>query len=371
MKKVPIVIASILKPTDDPRSFERFGISMAKTNKYDINIIGFGTKNNSDVPNISFHPLGDFPRLSFQRVMAKYRILKLLFELKPKLLILGTHELLTIGVLYKIMSKTVLVYDVRENYYRNLVYQSVFPKVIKHLLAIWVRLKEKILAQFLWNFILAETGYDKEFKFHKKKNFTVIQNKLYYESNDKAPKNRAWHKLVFTGNLSENSGVITAIQLTKLLHAIDQRITLLIVGYSPSAGFSEALNKSIHNHDFIQLIGGDSIVDHQEIIQYINESGTAIVSYQINPSNKNCIPTKVFEYIGLHIPIIADPSASWTSYADAFNLAIPFDFKSTSKSSLQTLLLTLKEERHPHHTRKVLWKTEETKLLAFIDEIIS
>jgi hypothetical protein len=35
------VLTSILKPVDDTRMFEKFGVSLGQTNKYDVNIIGF------------------------------------------------------------------------------------------------------------------------------------------------------------------------------------------------------------------------------------------------------------------------------------------------------------------------------------------
>jgi hypothetical protein len=45
MKKTKVVIASILKPIDDSRMYEKFGLSLEQANEYEINIIGFASKN--------------------------------------------------------------------------------------------------------------------------------------------------------------------------------------------------------------------------------------------------------------------------------------------------------------------------------------
>lgn len=42
--KIKILIASVLKPADDVRSYSKIGQSLAQTNKYEVNIIGFDSK---------------------------------------------------------------------------------------------------------------------------------------------------------------------------------------------------------------------------------------------------------------------------------------------------------------------------------------
>ncbi len=370
MKKIQVVIASTLKPVDDPRAYKRFGLSMAKTNKYAINIIGFGTKNKSSHPDIIFHPSGLFSRLSIKRVLLQWKILRKVINLKPKILIIQTHELIIPAIVFKITYPGKVIYDVRENYYRNLIYQNVFPPVIKHLLALWIRLKEKVCSSFFDGFFLAENGYQNEFSFHSKKSFQVIENKVKLNAN--ITKNNSGNfDFIFTGNLSENSGVLKAIEISSEIKKHIPESTLKIVGHSPSNNFLETLKSTIKNRDDIKLIGGNNIVPHEEVLTEITNSKIGLVTYQVNPSNENCIPTKVYEYLALGLPFISEQETTWTKLAQQTNLVLPLNFENFNPSEVAERLKNLSNPKKSIDNKQFTWESEEQKLMSFLEQIIS
>ena len=83
MTKKVISIVSVLKPVDDTRNYEKIATSIGNTNKYDINIIGFTSKNAKPHDSIIFHSLGTFPRLSWSRVYAPFKVYKYYLKVKP------------------------------------------------------------------------------------------------------------------------------------------------------------------------------------------------------------------------------------------------------------------------------------------------
>ena len=92
-----IVIASVLKPVDDTRMSEKIGCSLAEAG-HEVHICGFSTlaKNQSKA---FWHPLSHFSRISLQRLMAPFVLYRKIKELKPELLIITTHALLTVALL--------------------------------------------------------------------------------------------------------------------------------------------------------------------------------------------------------------------------------------------------------------------------------
>src|SRR5687768_5179462 len=92
-KKSTIVIASVLKPIDDSRMYEKIGLSLACTGQYDVHIIGCESSaiQNSKAKQ---HPIKKFRRVSLGRLMAPWRILFKTLSLKPDVFIIATHELL-------------------------------------------------------------------------------------------------------------------------------------------------------------------------------------------------------------------------------------------------------------------------------------
>ena len=135
MKK-KIVIASVLKPIDDVRAYWKLSQSIAKTNKYEVNIIGNVSKKEPSYENIKFH---SHPIRGSQWIKRWFLRLKIMFKvlrIKPDILIITTHELITVSLLARLLIHCKVVYDVQENYYLNLI--GINPNTLKK---IWVKLK--------------------------------------------------------------------------------------------------------------------------------------------------------------------------------------------------------------------------------------
>ena len=90
-----IVIASTLKPVIDPRAYEKIGRSLAKTGKYSVHIIGALPSTSTPYKWTNLYPYkSKLPRFLMPWVVF-YRALKI----KPKILVIATHELIFVGFL--------------------------------------------------------------------------------------------------------------------------------------------------------------------------------------------------------------------------------------------------------------------------------
>ena len=161
-KKTPhrTVISTVLKSITDIRSYQKIGKSIAKN--YDTAIYLIGQKDVSDTtitkPFTAYKPYS-FHRKSWRRFFFSFIYFKNLLNIKPKLIIVCTHELLFPSLVYKLFFKSKLIYDVQEDYFKNCLYSNVFPKPFSIFLAYYVRLKEKIVSQWISYFLLAEKIY--------------------------------------------------------------------------------------------------------------------------------------------------------------------------------------------------------------------
>ena len=259
-KKRRIVLASILKPVDDTRMFDKMGTSLAQSGDYEVFIVGYPSSSNPSEPGIQFITLTPFKRLSFQRWGAQWQVFRKVWRLKPSFLIFTTHELIFPAILLKILINTTLVYDVRENYYRNILMSGSFSRFISWPLALLVRFQEKLFAPSIDHFFLAEKAYENEFKFHRG-GWTVIENKAqvprlprHYDS-VKIP---GAIRLLFSGTLAESTGVFRAIALAKELHLLNPSISLTIIGHASLKADRERIHQEINSCPFIDLIGGDT-----------------------------------------------------------------------------------------------------------------
>ena len=369
MEKIKLAIASILKPIDDTRMYEKFGLSLDQTNKYDINIIGFASKNIPGNQSINFFPLSPFPRLSFKRFIAPWRVGHFILKVKPSIIIVNTHELLIVISLYKILFGAKIIYDIQENYVKNILYTTAFPKLARPFIAGWVRLKEWLTRPFIKGYIIAEKPYQQELDFIKNSTLLlenkykpIIPIKKEKETDD------TQIKLLYSGTIATSYGVFDAINLAEKLHALEPRINLTIIGYCANRKDLLRLREKIQGSEFIRLIGGDYLVPHQEIVHEITQADFGLVLNQRNKSTDQKLPTRLFEYSAHHLPMLICENPLWTAFCDEFNAAItlnPSDF------DVATILEKMKNTSFYDrgNTDSSLWESEEHKLISLINSL--
>lgn len=301
-----IVIASVLKPVDESRMFEKIGLSLANTGQFEVHILAYPSTSPPETPeNIFLHPHATpFHRISWLRILSPLKIARKIISLRPEIVILTTHELVWIGFICKLFLQCKIIYDVQENYLRNILYTKSFPFLIKPFIAGWVRIKEFLSRLFVSHYILAEKGYARELSFAKPS--IILQNKLPKAIADAFSKISfsGFSNLIFSGTLSETTGVYKAIDIVKNLHTIDPLFSLTIIGYSPLAADFNKLQQLTGTYTFIRFLGKQQPVTHNAILDEIKRADFGIIYYPDNKSTVCSISTKLYEYLGLSLPIL-------------------------------------------------------------------
>ena len=302
MKKRRIVIASVLKPVDDTRMLEKMALSLREVHNCEVIIMGQSTDNIPVHPGIEFIPFKIAGRFSIDRFLIPIKILINIFKVKPGILIVNTHELLIVSILSRILFGCIIVYDIRENYYRNIRFSETYPTKVRLPLSWWIRGKEKLAARLFHHVILAEISYATELEFIGNK-FTIIENKAI-PPRASSRTSSGVHKLLFTGTISKSTGVFEAITLATALHKEDSDIRLLIAGYCALPKIRAELLERIQDKPFIQLKGFYQLVPHQELITEIENADFGIMYYPPSPHTSGSVPTKLYEYMANQLPII-------------------------------------------------------------------
>lgn len=297
-------MASVLKPVDDTRMLEKIGATLENSGEFEVSIIGYPSRGSTAHSDIKFHPLKKFNRISLKRLIIPWIILRKINQVKPELIIINTPELLLVAILNRILFGRKIVYDILENYYRNILYTHGHPRLIRPLLALAIRALEWITSPFFHHYLLAEKGYHTELRFAKPQ--TILQNKLPESIASKfvGRRSKGFSRLIFSGTLASSTGVFEVIRLCKQLHAIDNSYSLTLIGYCALPHELLLIKKEIADAPFISLIGGDFLVPHNEILTEISQADIGVIVYPANPSTQSSIPTKLYEYIAIQLPIL-------------------------------------------------------------------
>lgn len=366
-----IVVASVLKPVIDTRLFEKLGLSLAQTNKYEVNIIGFWSKNIPEIPSVKFHPIFNFRRGSIRRLAASWKYYNILVKVKPDIIIVSTAELLPVSILYKIIFGSKLCYDVQENYYRNIKYTPTYPRPIRAGLAWIVRTIEDAMAKWIDQYLLAEKCYTYERSFPIEKS-AIVLNKFRplrpVKSSrplSKLPKIR----FLYTGTISLNYGILKAIEFAKNISILYPDISLEIIGFSPDSALIKKVKEEIAGFSFICLKTGNSPVPHQEIIESFSKTDFALLPYQPDKSIENCFPTKIWEYMAHSLPIIIQNHEFWVNYCEKYQSCLPIDYNNYNPH--QIIKDILHKKYYPSGAPKdVFWHSEELTFIKAIERLL-
>lgn len=368
IKKRRIVLASVLKPVNDPRMFEKMGQSLSRL--YEVHIIGDSGTTRQDNASIVFHPLSYFKRISFGRLTAPLRILKKIITIKPDLLIICTHELLWMVLLARLFVHCRVIYDVQENYYRNIRSTNAFPSAIRFFIALYVRFKEKITVPLINFYLLAEGTYVEELSFVSRKKI-VIENKLKRIDLEPVPKKRDADgniHLLFSGTLAPTTGVFNAIDLASALYAAEPKIRLDIIGFSPLPEVYKKIKDDIRDKPFIQFHSSEKPVDHLKILHAIMSADFGIIAYPPNVATHNRIPTKLYEYMGYQLPILLIDHHAWVEICKPYSGAVVFD--PVHFDAKQVVSLMQSQKFYTTKPTEVFWENEETKLLETVANVL-
>ncbi|MBC6990049.1 glycosyltransferase [Hymenobacter sp. BT491] len=380
MASSPLLLASVLKPVDDTRMFEKFGRTLASRPDLAVHIAGRRAPYPRNAPsNLHTHELLDGSRLSWRRLAAQWRYWKLLRTLQPALVVVHAPELLPLTLLWQRFGRgRRFLYDVRENYALNILTQQVYPHLVRQVLAKLVRWAETKAARQAYKVILAERSYAEELPFALPERTVILENKYQPQPHEVAPQPKqrlpAPHEplhLLYSGTISELNGVLEALEFTRQLRTIWPGAHLTIVGFCQQPALLARLQAAIANAPgSVTLIGGDRLVPHADIISAIRRAHVGLLPYRPHPSTWRCLPTKLFEYVAHGLPVIIPDNTLWINYLQNDGIAVVCrDF--TSMEAVQDVAAALSKTRfYPHGIpADVLWQSEATKLWAIVDSL--
>jgi len=358
-----IVIASILKPLDDVRHFQKLGISLAKLPNVHVHILGREVTN--PIPetesNITFQAIFPSQGSLFQRLLAPWKLFKYLVKVKPEQVISCTNELLTVIILYKILFGIKIVYDIQENYAENIRNKTNLGSISKSIIATFIRSKETICAKFIDQFWLAEACYEQELPFVKAK-FIILENKsLFFRHREVISlRSNAIINLLFSGTIAKENGIFEAIELANALFKIDNRYRLTIVGCCHQPETATELEKLALTHKaFISLIHNTIPIEYRLIQENVLKADIGLICYQPQQNFQDKMPTKLYEYTTAGLPILLQNNPKWNRFCEDYKNAIPIDFQNFNPIKIhQSIQNTIFYPNGNNLAKEHIWEEE-------------
>jgi hypothetical protein len=363
-----IVIGSVLKPLDDVRHYHKLALSLAEMPQNELFILARAVPYPL-IPKketITFQSIISSQPNRWERWLAPWKFLLFILKVKPELVIVCTHELLIVIVLYRILFGSRIVYDIQENYAENVLQNASLSPILKGMVSRWIGVKERLCAPFVSQFWLAEACYAQELSFVRDESLVLENKSLFFRETGPITLASSPHiRLLFSGTVAEENGVFEAVHLVIALHQLDKRYHLHIIGCCHQVHTERKLREMAALHaDYIQLDVSNLPMSYEVIREAIFHATMGLVCYRPQKNFKDKMPTKLYEYSAAGLPVLLQQNSLWEQYCHPLQNALIVDFQEIDYKEIHWNIQ--KYSFYPSGNKameKCTWQEEAQKLI--------
>lgn len=309
----------------------------------------------------------------FQRMICTtFHIFRLALKERPNIYHFHDPELIFVCFLLKLVTHRKIIYDVHEDVPAQILTKSWVPFYIRVIASKIMTFSEKLGLSFFDVIIVAGRDITKHFPCSN--NIVILNNfPLLKSLNIKKKKRDKVEEitLVYAGVLTRDRGIKEMIDSIKYI----ENVKLLLVGSFDVSLFESEIKKIATQK--VKFIGK---VSYDKVFHYLAEADIGMILLHPTPNNIAGISgrnNKIFEYMGMGLPIVASNLPGWKEVIEDGGYGItvnPLNPKEIAKG-IEWLIKHPKEAgRMGENGRKAVlkkynWENESKKLLKVYEEL--
>ncbi|MFD3446619.1 glycosyltransferase family 4 protein [Microbacteriaceae bacterium 4G12] len=370
-----IFIFSSVHPWNDTRVFYKETVSLAK-NGYRVKLCAI--ENNVKYDGMYENLQVDYlPKV--RRLTRPFLWLRLFIKaLREKADVYHFHdpELLLIGYLLKVFTKSKVIYDMHEDFPAAIKSKPWIPKKIRRRLSRIIAYVEKVLIKKCDAVIFAEKYY--------KENYTDInitkEDILNYPLNNNqldSMKKYETPTVVYAGGISKIRGFFEMLKAAKSLNDRGQIFNMVIIGNINEELKNEAI-AYIKENNLSKIVQLPGRLPLSEVYSYYNKSHVGLAILHPEENYLRSLATKIFEYMSVSIPVVASNFPEWKELIEneqCGEVVDPYNIEQIA-DKIEFLLkendyaLQLGLNGFNAYTQKYNWEVEENKLYNLYNQLI-
>jgi glycosyltransferase involved in cell wall biosynthesis len=285
-------------------------------------------------------------------------------------------ELMLVGILLKLITGKKVIYDVHEDYSKQMLFKLYLPKIIRKEIAFLVGMIESYSSKLLDAIITATDDILKNFSRHKRvlsvKNFPIVSNFPIEEENEEREK--GVFSLIYIGGLEKIRGITQIIEALAVFNS-DDPLRLVLCGDFYPANF-EAKVRSLEGFKKVEYLGW---VAPRDIPNLLKNHDVGIVCLHPTTNYVTSLPLKLFEYMAAGLPVIASNFPLWKTIVEGNGCGICVDPLNPEEIAQAIKYLMehpgLREEMGEKGRRAVAekynWEKEGKKLLDLYAQLLA
>lgn len=379
-----VIHISTVHPTFDQRIFHRECYSLNQAG-YDVHLLVQHDSATDEVDGIMLHSVGKLKKATlgirlWLRVSRLWRSLIIARRLKGALYHLHDPELIPLGLLLKLLFRKRVVFDCHENNTAYLRQKTHLNRLLRAFFQFVMFGFEWLAAKSFDAIITADQGVADLFeKQYRARRVVIIHNfprlDLFSPSDGTQYPDRAFD-LVYHGTIPRYH-LEVAFKVADILRQRGMDVHWMFFGNCPEIKWIQSELQQRGLSDLIQV--DDHRIPHELVADRVRQANIGIIPLPDLPKFQHNLPTKLFEYMALGMPIVLSdlpPSRPFVGDGKCAIMVPPDDYTAYAEAII-TLLQDddLRQRMGQAGMRRVQqsynWHKESQKLLQLYQEIIA
>jgi len=373
MQKYRICHITTVHPPFDDRIFHKECRTLAKEG-YKVYLIAKHDKEET-VEGVNIIPIPEAKNRMQRIILLSIKALSNALNLKADVYHFHDPELLPVGVLLKLLTGKKIIYDVHEDYSKQILSKYYISRIMRKSISYLIKMLEHISSLFFDGIVTATDDILRNFSYHKRaisvRNFPIIENfpdvkKINSDKKDV-------FNLIYIGGLTEERGIIQMVQSLEFAKSNKQLKLILCGEFDPPD--LEVKVRSLKGFEKVEYLGW---VDHKKISELLTKTDAGIVCLHPIPNYLTSLPVKLFEYMLAGLPVIASNFPLWKEIVEGNNCGIcvnPLDPKDIAEAIKYLIEHPDEERKMGENGRKAVlekynWQKEGEKLIELYEKLL-
>ena len=354
----------------DVRIFHKQARSLAKAG-YEVLLIAPHDREEV-VESVRLRPLGRPRNRAHRMTVMLVRALRLALAERADMYHFHDPELIPIGLILKTLISTQVIYDIHEDYPRQILSKAWIPAILRRPLAWGIKLLEHLAAKVLNGLVAATPGIARRFPPSKTvivRNFPRVEE-LIANREEVIPYHERPNWAVYVGGITT---IRAAKEMVKAVTLVQTPAELVLAG---------SFESQILQNEILALPGWSQVrflgwLSRFEVAEVLAKAKVGLVLYHPLPNHIEAQPNKIFEYMAAGIPFVASNFPLWRELGDGAGLFVdPLDPPSIAQA-IEWLFAHPKEaEAMGQRGRELVlkkynWDAEAQKLLTLYERLLS
>ena len=371
MKDKKIIHITNAHAVDDPRVFGRHALTLVDSG-YNVSFIGPFDKGDRFNKGVRVIGLGQYRTRWRRYTTLNIQILIKILKLRPDIIEFHDPDLVFLVIIPKMLGIKVIG-NLHEDIASQVLNKYWIQKDLRLFLNKFLERFYPKLIKIVCNGVVCATSSIG--KSYSEANMAVCRNfpssefvKDEYALKKRIlnPEKKALH-LVYVGVLEKRRGLDDMIKISE--SKLVSKLTL--VGKFSPAGLEGQIRRKLSDDSKIEIVGE---VRHEEVYKFIANSDVGVCFLERNKAYSESIPTKIFEYAYLGLPVIANNFSSIAELNHESRFGILLDQinqKSVEKALLEILQNYQSYADSSFKSRKIFsWNNEKNKYLEIIENVL-